>query len=193
MRRLVSLVSAVALTLIAFSSIASAHTRAARARTCKYAHTRITSASRRQMRRAVVCLINLQRAERHLPRLAANPRLDRSAQGWTDEMVNHRDFTHGANFSARITATGFSWSNVGENIAGGFRTPSAVVNGWMASTGHCQNILSPIYREVGTGVSAGSSLDGGNAPGTWTQDYGLIMGQPPASAAYGPASGCPYT
>ena len=144
------------------------------------------------MRKAVVCLINQQRTERHLPKLASNGRLDRSAQIWTNDMVRHRDFSHGADFSARITAVGFDWSNAGENIAGGFETPAAVVNAWMASTGHCQNILSPTFREVGTGVDNGASLLGGNAHGTWTQDFGLLMGQHPGSGNYGPASGCPY-
>ncbi|MGI8712378.1 MAG: CAP domain-containing protein [Solirubrobacteraceae bacterium] len=179
--------SAAALTLIAFGSVASAHSLP-----CGHAHAPIRAASRAELRTAVVCLINQQRRDRHLPALAANGRLDHSAQGWTNEMVSHRNFSHGASFSARISAVGFDWSNVGENIAGGFQTPAAVVNGWMASTGHCQNILSPAYREVGTGVSAGSSVAGSNAPGTWTQDFGLLMGQHPASSDYGPASGCPY-
>ena len=41
---------------------------------------------------------------------ARHPRLNSSAQGWTNEMVHHRDFTHGADFAARITAAGFDWS-----------------------------------------------------------------------------------
>jgi hypothetical protein len=61
----------------------------------------------------------------------------------------------------------------------------------MRSTGHCQNILSPIYRMVGTGVSGGAPE--GNDSGTWTQDFGLWMGQHPASGNYGPAGGCPYS
>jgi uncharacterized protein YkwD len=188
LRRLPALAGlAVALTFGAFSSAASAHPRA-----CADAHTTIASASKPEMRTAVVCLINQQRTERHLPKLAANSRLDQSAQAWTNEMVRHRDFTHGADFSARISAVGFDWSNAGENIAGGFQTPATVVNAWMASTGHCQNILSPTFREVGTGVDDGSSAVGANAPGTWTQDFGLLMGQHPGSGNFGPASGCPY-
>jgi uncharacterized protein YkwD len=183
--RLVTLLATVVLTLIALTSVATARSQA-----CKYAHTTIRSADRAKLRHAVVFLINQQRSERHLPRLAGNGRLNRSAQGWTNQMVSHRDFTHGSDFAGRITAVGFDWSNVGENIAAGFRTPSSVVNAWMASTGHCQNILSPVYRDVGTGVSDGSSISG--ATGTWTQDFGLLMGQHPDSGNYGPAEGCPY-
>jgi uncharacterized protein YkwD len=180
-RRLLSaLAAAAAVTLTAAAPAALAHSRG-----CKHAHTRITAASRPQLRAAVVCLINQQRTERHLPKLAADGHLDHSAQVWTNDMVSHHNFSHGADFSARISAAGFDWSNVGENIAGGFATPTSVVRAWMASTGHCTNILSPVYRDVGTGVSGGSN-------GTWTQDFGLIMGQHPASGNYGPAQGCPY-
>jgi uncharacterized protein YkwD len=185
MRQLAAIAATFALTLIAFTSAAAAH-----ARGCTSAHTAIHSASPGQLRRAVLCLVNKERAARHLPGMVGNSRLDRSAQGWTNEMVSHHAFSHGADFASRISAVGFDWSNVGENIAAGFQTPASVVRAWMGSTGHCQNILSPVYRMVGTGVSDGAPE--GNDSGTWTQDFGLWMGQHPASGNYGPAGGCPY-
>ena len=104
-------------------------------------------------------------------------------------MVSHHEFTHGADFTERISVAGFRWSQAGENIASGFLTPASVVAGWMGSTGHCQNILSPAFREVGTGVSRGATLVG---PGTWTQDFGLLTGQRSVTANGAPAAGCPY-
>ncbi len=186
MRQFAAIAATFVLTLIAFTSVAAAHSRR-----CGYAHTSIHAASPARLRGAVVCLVNQERAKRHLPEFADNGRLDRSAQGWTNMMVSHRDFTHGADFASRISAAGFNWSNVGENIAAGFQTPASVVRGWMQSTGHCQNILSPVYRMVGTGVSTGAP--GGHDKGTWTQDFGLWMGQHAASGNYGPAEGCPYS
>jgi uncharacterized protein YkwD len=185
MRRFAAIAATFSLTLIASTVAAAAHSRR-----CAYAHTSIHAASRSRLRSAVVCLVNHERAKRHLPGLVDNGRLDRSAQGWTNEMVTHRDFTHGADFASRISAVGFDWSNVAENIAAGFRTPASVVRGWMRSSGHCQNILSPVYRMVGTGVSSGAPAANDN--GTWTQDFGLWMGQHAASGNYGPAEGCPY-
>jgi uncharacterized protein YkwD len=108
-------------------------------------------------------------------------------------MVNHSQFTHGNNFSARITAVGFDWSNAGENIASGYPTPQAVVTAWMASTGHCQNILSPTYSDVGTGINNHAVHGSATGPATWTQDFGLPMGQPAPSQNTRPARGCPYT
>ncbi len=177
-------------TLIASMSFVSV--AAANARGCAAAHTTIAHASRARLQRAVTCLVNQQRHSRGLPGLRENPRLNRSAQGWTNVMVTHRDFSHGADFAARISAVGFDWSNVGENIATGYATPVAVVRAWMASKGHCQNILNPQYRYVGTGVSNDSISGYSTLAGTWTQDFGLLMGQHAASGNWGPAEGCPY-
>jgi uncharacterized protein YkwD len=186
-RFLLAVATTAGIFLTVFAPAAAAHGRG-----CRHARTPIAAASRAQLQRTVVCLINRQRSERGLPALRASRRLNRSAQGWTDAMVSHQIFGHGADFAARITAVGFSWSSVGENIATGFQTPSAVVRGWMASTGHCQNILSPAFSFVGTGVSRRSIAGSSSRAGTWTQDFGLPMGAHAPSSNAGPASGCPY-
>jgi uncharacterized protein YkwD len=159
---------------------------------CADARTPAVAASDKQMRNAVVCLVNQQRAKHHLPQLHANPRLDRSAQGWTNAMVARSAFTHGSDFSARITAVGFVWSAAAENIATGYPTPRAVVDGWMASTGHCQNILSPTYLDVGTGLSRHPVLGFASGEATWTQDFGLPMGHHAPSGNSAAAARCPY-
>lgn len=146
----------------------------------------------RELKAAVVCLINQQRARHHLPRLRASRRLDRSAQRWTNAMVARRAFSHGADFSARITAVGFDWSAAAENIATGYPTPLAVVRAWMASLGHCQSILSPMYLDVGTGISRHPVRGFASGAATWTQDFGLPMGRRAPSGNFGPASRCPY-
>jgi len=187
-RRIATMLVTLIAASMSFASMAAAHSRG-----CPAAHTTIAHASRADLQRAVVCLIDEQRHSRGLPGLRENARLNRSAQGWTNVMVTHRDFSHGADFAARISAVGFNWSNVGENIATGYSTPSAVVKAWMASKGHCQNILNPVYRYVGTGVSNDSISGYSTLDGTWTQDFGLLMGQHAASGNWGPAEGCPYT
>jgi uncharacterized protein YkwD len=140
----------------------------------------------------VVCLINQQRAAHHLPPLQASPLLNRSAQGWTNAMVASDQFTHGVNFALRISAVGYVWRSAGENIATGFATPRSVVKAWMGSTGHCQNILNPNYRNVGTGISTHPVKGYGTYGGTWTQDFALGMHQSAPSGNTGPMSGCPY-
>jgi uncharacterized protein YkwD len=181
---------AVALCLTATAAAATRHAHHRGATRCAGAHRKIAASSPSALKSAVVCLINRQRRGHGLPALRANRDLDHSAQGWTRNMVVHHDFTHGSDFASRITRAGFHWSAAGENIATGYATPSAVVRAWMASTGHCQNILDPSYRAVGTGVSARAAVT--DAPGTWTQDFALRMGQAPASRNTGPEAGCPY-
>jgi uncharacterized protein YkwD len=144
------------------------------------------------MRAAVLCLVNQQRALRHLPPLQGSQPLTRSAQGWTDQMVSSGDFSHGSDFAGRIADAGYVWQAAGENIATGYATPRDVVNGWMASTEHCQNILNPTYRDLGTGVNPQPVANWASGPATWTEDFGLSMSQSPLSGNWGPANGCPY-
>src|SRR5579884_1633437 len=139
---------------------------------CPGADARVGHAPRALLQSAVVCLVNQERYAHHLPPLHASAQLNRSAQGWTNAMVSSDQFTHGANFSARISAAGFVWRAAGENIATGFATPRAVVRAWMGSTGHCENILNPTYRNVGTGVSSRPVRGYASGAGTWTQDFG---------------------
>jgi uncharacterized protein YkwD len=162
------------------------------ARACPNASRRATQTSIPAMRAAVVCLINQERAAHGLPPLRANDRLDSSAQAWSNRMVATHSFTHGTNFAARISAAGFRWSSAGENIATGYVTPRQVVNGWMGSTGHCENILSPTYRDVGTGVNRRPIGGYASGPATWTQDFALPMGKSAPSRSWGPATHCPY-
>lgn len=181
-----------AVTLLASAAMLTPIASASGASGCAHANSTVFNASGRQLRRAVDCLVNQQRTGRGLPRLKVNGRLNRSAQNWTNVMVYDGEFTHGANFSARITAAGYDWSTAGENIATGFATPASVVSGWMGDVGHCRNILTPTFAAVGTGVSR-LGVRGYTNRGTWTQDFGLWMGSRPPSSNWGPADGCPYS
>ncbi len=185
------LVTAAKVTLVGLVFAAAAPHAAIAGSPCAHAYTPVGAASRKQIRAAVVCLINRQRTSRGLPALHINRRLNRSAQSWTDTMVRRQKFTHGSDFGARISAVGFNWSTAGENIAVGFTTAHSVVKAWMASTGHCENILDPDFAQVGTGV-VNRGIRGWGGAATWTQDFGLWMGASPPSHRWGPADGCPY-
>jgi uncharacterized protein YkwD len=146
-------------------------------------------------RAAVLCLVNRQRAIHHLRPLRELQRLDRSAQGWTDAMVSGGFFAHSARSSSpgsRISAAGFAWKVAGENIATGYATPRQVVAAWMASPGHCRNILDPEYTDVGTGVDPRPVRGLSSRPSTWAQDFGLPAREPAPSSDWAPADGCPY-
>jgi uncharacterized protein YkwD len=182
--------SAVALATTVSPAFAATHhknPKAHRATVCANATTPASGASRPAIKAAVVCLINQQRTTRGLPALKEDPRLDRSAQGWTQTMVSTDQFTHGSDFAARITAVGYTWGTAGENIATGFATPQEVVEGWMGSPGHCRNILDPQYESVGTGVVNSAIQPFSTGPSTWTQDFATPLGAPAPSNNWGPA------
>jgi uncharacterized protein YkwD len=181
----------VALFAIAVPVGAAARSRARAAAQCAYANAPIGSVPSARLRGAVVCLINQQREARGLPGLRTSARLNGVAQRHTQAMVASGVFSHGADFALRFTDGGYNWRAAGENIATGYATPESVVSAWMASTDHCRNILAPMFRNVGTGVAAGS-VGAGVGPGTWTEDFGLLMNQSAPSADTGPESGCPY-
>lgn len=166
--------------------------RPARAGGCANAQIGATASNLSAMRGAVLCLVNQQRSSRGLPALGEDARLDRSAQSWTATMVSSGQFTHGADFAARISATGFDWSFAGENIATGYPTPQAVISGWMGSLGHCRNILDPNFTAIGIGMVAHPTGGFASGPATWTQDFALPMGHTAPSHNTAPQTGCPY-
>jgi uncharacterized protein YkwD len=68
----------------------------------------------------------------------------------------------------RIHAAGYSYSNAAENIAWGYSTPQAVVDGWMASKPHCLNIMNGALTQLGVGYYKSST----SWKHYWTQDFG---------------------
>jgi uncharacterized YkwD family protein len=69
---------------------------------------------------------------------------------------SHTSPTYGSPFEM-MRSFGISYRTAGENIAKGYRTAEAVVNGWMNSPGHRANILNSTYTHIGVGyVSQGN-------------------------------------
>ena len=68
-------------------------------------------------------------------------------------MATHSIFSHtGSDHSStgvRVTASGYDWQAVAENISGGTDTPEQTVDRWLVSPGHCHNIMNPAYSEIG--------------------------------------------
>ncbi|MFY0535919.1 CAP domain-containing protein [Nannocystis pusilla] len=67
-----------------------------------------------------------------------------------NDVMSHTG-SDGSTFTQRISAAGYAWTAAGENIAGGYSTAAQVVNAWMASTGHCNNIMNGIFTHLGVG------------------------------------------
>ena len=59
----------------------------------------------------------------------------------------------------RVRRAGYGATLVGENIAGGVPDAAGVVNGWLASPGHCANIMEPRFTEMGVGYGVDASSE----------------------------------
>jgi uncharacterized protein YkwD len=152
---------------------------------CANADLSPTAANLDQVRAAIICLHNADRAQRGIPALRENRRLSRSARAHSFEMVRDRYFAHasatGTSFADRIIRAGYtSWSadwTLGENLAwgtGSLDTPRSVEAAWMRSSGHRSNLLDADFRDVGAGVSLGVPFgDGERAGATFTVDFGM--------------------
>ena len=105
--------------------------------------------------------------------LAWNTALANAAYGHSRDRADQNFFSHtgsdGSSFDARISAAGYSWHAVAENIAAGPTSVQAVVDGWMASDGHCANIMSASYRDMGLACARTASSAYGIY---WTMDLG---------------------
>ena len=106
----------------------------------------------------VIRLVNVERSKKGLQPLRANWELSRVARFKSQDMVDNRYFSHtsptyGSPFQM-IRSFGMTYRTAGENIAYGQRTPQAVVNAWMNSSGHRANILNASYTQIGVGYVA---------------------------------------
>ena len=106
----------------------------------------------------VIRLCNEIRKQNGLPTLSGNWELSRVARYKSQDMHDRNYFSHtsptyGSPFNM-MKSFGISYRTAGENIAKGYRTPQAVVDGWMNSEGHRANILNASFKEIGVGYCA---------------------------------------
>ena len=125
----------------------------------------------------VVVLVNQERQIHHLPPLQVDSRLHAAALGHSEDMALNDYFSHTSqdnrNPGDRITQAGYAWNTYGENIAAGYSTPSAVVEGWMNSPGHRANILRSSFCDIGVGLAYSAASRYGYY---WTQNFGREQG-----------------
>ena len=85
--------------------------------------------------------------------LAWNSLLLQAASGHSSDMAQNNYFSHtsldGRTMVQRVVATGYTYMNLGENIAAGQSTAESVITGWTNSPGHCQNLMNSAFRDIG--------------------------------------------
>lgn len=71
-------------------------------------------------------------------------------------VLEHEDL-EGNDAFVRLRAAGYDWGAAAENLGRGQSSPDAVVATWLAEPAHCENMMSPDYRDVGIGYHAGAA------------------------------------
>jgi uncharacterized protein YkwD len=86
------------------------------------------------------------------PPLAWDEALVRAAEVQARHMASIADVTHrgsdGSSVGQRVAAQGYAWRTTGENVAAGLDGMHATLAQWMASPGHCRNMMNPQFRDV---------------------------------------------
>jgi uncharacterized protein YkwD len=107
--------------------------------------------------REVAELVNRHRAGRGCPALRWDDRVARVSLAHSDDMRRNGYFSHRAQDGRspfdRLDAAGVPWRTAAENIALDSRGAAAVVQGWLASPGHRENIQNCGFTAHGVGVS----------------------------------------
>lgn len=129
----------------------------------------------------VLRLVNLARAGARAcgrewfdpaPPLRLSAALQQAAAGHARDMARGSYFEHrardGSQPKDRVRRAGYRPVLTGENIAFGPETAEEVVAGWLASPGHCANIMDRRFRDMGLAVEQGRK----RGHFYWVQDLG---------------------
>lgn len=90
-------------------------------------------------------------------------RLGAAAQGHANDMLANTFFSHtgsnGSTVGQRVTAQGYNWITVGENIARGQQSEAEVLAAWVNSPGHQANNVNPNFEDFALArAGSGSQL-----------------------------------
>ena len=109
-----------------------------------------------QERQALLGIHNNIRSENGLPALKEDGRLSIAAQKHAQWLALSTTISHagpnGNNVGDRVTNEEYPWRSAGENIALGHKSVLEVMEGWVNSPGHYENILGD-FQDVGIGMA----------------------------------------
>ena len=110
---------------------------------------------------------------RAAPPLTWNAKLGAAAQEHSDDMARNDFMGHegsdGSTYRERIEKNGYTkWRSLGENVAAGQPNTRKVVQDWLDSPGHCKNIMSPKFTEMGMALSENNASE---YQQYWTVDF----------------------
>ncbi|WP_371367038.1 CAP domain-containing protein [Pseudomonas sp. QL9] len=105
--------------------------------------------------------------------LSWNNALGSAAQAHSRDMASENYFDHrdpdGDMPDDRARAAGYRGRKIGENIAAGQGSVNQAMAGWLASPGHCANLMNPMFTQVGAAYASNARSDEGIY---WTMVFG---------------------
>ncbi|MCL5070455.1 MAG: CAP domain-containing protein, partial [Actinobacteria bacterium] len=133
---------------------------------CSYTVTSNTNSAVSSIENNLFNAVNNIRAQYGIGQLSLDPSLSNTARSRSADMINRNYFSHttpeGKNIFTILNENGFGWQVAGENIfqcspsANG--SEGAILNMWMSSSSHRDNILNGAFNRVGIGI-----IDSGNS------------------------------
>lgn len=128
---------------------------------------------------------NQKRNDNGLQSLNLNPKLNLAALAKANDMFADNYWAHvapdGTTPWTFITNASYQYSAAGENLAKDFNTSAGVVDGWMASALHRDNVLNTNYQDVGYAIVNGRLL--GSETSLVVAMYGTTISSNIASAS----------
>jgi hypothetical protein len=103
---------------------------------------------------------NEKRVENGLEKVSLSEQLSVAAQNKAADMFADNYWAHNAPDGTTpwefIKGAGYNYVYAGENLAKGFKNSDDVVDAWIASPTHRENLLSPKFNEVGFAIKSGN-------------------------------------
>lgn len=105
-------------------------------------------------------LVNKERTGKGVKALSHDLELSKIAQIKAEDMAKldyfeHISPTYGT-VGEMLATFKYTWTAYGENIAMGYETPKATVNGWINSPGHYKNMMNTNFTNIGSGYATSS-------------------------------------
>ena len=103
-----------------------------------------------------------------------NDTLAGAARLHAEDMARHNYFSHGGRDGSdpaqRVERAGYRYRVTGENIAAGTQMQADdAVAGWIKSPGHCANLMTPAFTEMGVAFAVNAASEMGVY---WAQAFG---------------------
>ena len=127
----------------------------------------------------IILLTNDIRKQYSLPSLRENNLLDKAAQEKARDMIRNKYFAHYSPLGTSpwhwIDKVGYNYHYAGENLAMNFLDSKEVMEAWLNSPKHKENLLNSHYRDIGVAVVPGVIDSSGKTTDLVVQMFGSPM------------------